>query len=270
MFEKDRIKISQEIGLKLLEVFDSMCKKHNLTYFLDAGTLLGAVRNGKFIAWDDDVDVMMPRQDYEKLKHLVSGFSDDVFFQNHDTDPHYTWYLPRLLWKESNVYYHKTALHAKALNKVSLDIFVIDSAPNNKAIFKVWLLLVKFLVGMSKRNVKLKYYKPSERILLGLTSVFSKIIPKKTQQKLYYWLATRYHNKTRYSAILNHSFPRMGDYMDADIFNNTIFLDFENSKYPVPERYHEYLTMHFGNNYIELPPIGKRNPHPVDKFDASI
>lgn len=270
MQEKDRIKISQEIGLKLLGEFDSVCKKHNLTYFLDAGTLLGAVRDGKFIAWDDDVDVMMPRKDYEKLKRCAIDFSNDVFFQNNDTDPYYTWYLPRLLWNNSNIYYHKTALHEKALNKVSLDIFIVDSAPNNKAIFKIWLLAIKFLVGMSKRNVKLKYYNSSEKILLGITSIFGRIIPQKTQKGIYHWLVTRFGERTKFSAVLNHSFPRMSDYMSSDIFRDIIFLDFENGKYPVPKLYHEYLATHFGDNYIELPPEDKRNPHPVDEFNASI
>ncbi len=269
--EQERIKISQEIGLQLLREFDQICKKHQINYFLDAGTLLGAVRNNRFIEWDDDVDIMMSRSDYQKLQNVSNEFSNKVILQTEFSDPYYTWYLPRLLWKQSDVFYHKTALHRKALNKVSLDIFIIDNAPNNKLVLKGWLIGIKFLSGMSKRNINLKYYSNFEKILLSVTRTVSAIVPLKWQRNLYYKMVTLFNNKkTNYKVVLNHSFPRMSDYMKAEIFDTTIFLNFEGDLYPVPKFYNEYLLIHFGENYKQLPPEDKRKPHPVDSFDAKI
>ena len=72
---------AQLVMLRILRVFDAICTKHSLTYWLDAGTLLGAARHGGFIPWDDDIDVMMPLSDYEKFCTLAEKeLPFDMFF----------------------------------------------------------------------------------------------------------------------------------------------------------------------------------------------
>ena len=70
-----KIEKIQKNCLKLLDEFISVCDKHKLKWFADGGTLLGAMRKGKMIAWDDDVDVVMPREDYDKLFYKFNQFS---------------------------------------------------------------------------------------------------------------------------------------------------------------------------------------------------
>ena len=80
----------QLIALRLLKIFDQICQDNNLSYWLDAGTLLGAVRHNGFIPWDDDLDVMMPYEDYIKFCNLPSSaFPEDVFLQTQQTDTDY-------------------------------------------------------------------------------------------------------------------------------------------------------------------------------------
>jgi len=79
---------AQLVMLRILRVFDEICTKHALTYWLDAGTLLGAARHGGFIPWDDDIDVMMPLADYEQFCALAEKeLPFDMFFQTAKTDP---------------------------------------------------------------------------------------------------------------------------------------------------------------------------------------
>lgn len=79
---------AQLVMLKLLKAFHAICGKHGLRYWLDAGTLLGAVRHGGFIPWDDDVDVVMPREDYLRFCALAADeLPPDMFFQTPETDP---------------------------------------------------------------------------------------------------------------------------------------------------------------------------------------
>lgn len=79
---------AQLVMLRLLRVFDAICHKHGLSYWLDAGTLLGAARHGGFIPWDDDVDVMMPVEDYRRfIEVAVAELPDDAFLQTKRTDP---------------------------------------------------------------------------------------------------------------------------------------------------------------------------------------
>ena len=77
-----------QLLLDLLLVFDEVCQKNNIQYFADGGTALGAIRHKGFIPWDDDVDIAMPRRDYEKLKAVAAAgaFQSPYFFQNPSTD----------------------------------------------------------------------------------------------------------------------------------------------------------------------------------------
>lgn len=78
---------AQLVMLRILKIFDAICKKHNLKYWLDAGTLLGAARHGGFIPWDDDVDVIMPIDDYNSFLEIApSEIPFDIFFQTKQTD----------------------------------------------------------------------------------------------------------------------------------------------------------------------------------------
>lgn len=80
----------QHIELEILKKIDEVCKKHNINYWLDSGTLLGAVRHQGFIPWDDDIDIGMLREDYEKfLKVAQKDLGDDYFLQTRSTDKNY-------------------------------------------------------------------------------------------------------------------------------------------------------------------------------------
>ena len=74
------LRVVQEKLLELLKFYDSFCKKHNLKYWLAGGSMIGAIREGGIIPWDDDIDVFMPREDYEKFIEL---------FKNNNVDSHY-------------------------------------------------------------------------------------------------------------------------------------------------------------------------------------
>ena len=81
---------SQLVMLRILKTVDSICKENNISYWLDSGTLLGAARHGGFIPWDDDIDIMMLREDYELFKEIAKKeLPEDMFLQNQDTDIYY-------------------------------------------------------------------------------------------------------------------------------------------------------------------------------------
>jgi len=74
----------------MFKIFDYLCNKYDIKYFLTGGTLLGAIRHQGFIPWDDDLDVGMTRENYDKFVHYaVPKLPQDIFFQTPETDPHY-------------------------------------------------------------------------------------------------------------------------------------------------------------------------------------
>lgn len=115
--------------LDLLIFLDKICKENNLTYWLEGGTLLGAVRHGGFIPWDDDTDVCMPREDAMKLKKIMGDgtFEGHIVLQNHDTDPHYINSSWMTLRDTKSEYIKDCNLHNSCKYKgLQVDIFIVD------------------------------------------------------------------------------------------------------------------------------------------------
>lgn len=115
--------------VEMLSYFDDFCQKHNLTYWIDAGTLLGAVRHGGFIPWDDDTDVMMPKKDYDKLKKVMLSEPEHEEFvlQCHETDPEFygVWLVLR---DKKSEYIQDSNLHRmRKYRGVQIDIIACDN-----------------------------------------------------------------------------------------------------------------------------------------------
>lgn len=113
------------VVLDLLSQFDSVCRKHNLRYFLFFGSLLGAIRHRGFIPWDDDIDIAMPREDYERLQDYAGEFADPYFLQTPMTDVGYYFTFNKL--RNSRTSYVSEVFRYERINQgICLDIFPID------------------------------------------------------------------------------------------------------------------------------------------------
>ena len=126
------------VMLDLLAEFDRVCKKHNIRYFASGGTMLGAVRHKGFIPWDDDIDVMMERTDYEKLcKVGPSEFKHPYFLQNKYTDPECPDIMSKLRNSETTAFFGVEEHGFMKYNKgIFMDIFPLDKIPDNIEIQK--------------------------------------------------------------------------------------------------------------------------------------
>ena len=97
---KNNIKVLQTEELKVMKIIKEICEKENIRYFMIGGTLLGAIRHSGFIPWDDDVDLAMPRKDYERFLEVSNKYlPSNIFVQNFRTDDKYRYYITRVLNK---------------------------------------------------------------------------------------------------------------------------------------------------------------------------
>ena len=132
--ESERTQYLQEEGLKILSEFHRICEAHNLLYILDYGTLLGAVRHKGFIPWDDDIDVSMPRKDYEKFLEVCEySLKESFLLQTNKTDPNYFYPYAKLRISDDRLKENLVS-HFDMIHGPWIDIFPFDYRFDDKTI----------------------------------------------------------------------------------------------------------------------------------------
>jgi lipopolysaccharide cholinephosphotransferase len=225
---------AQLVMLRMLKIFDYLCRKNNIDYWVNFGTLLGAVRHKGFIPWDADLDVGMTRKSYNKFVETgVPQLPNDVFFQNSKTDPYYPGkniieaklrdkYSNYIEWQEQNP-------NSKWHNGIQLDIFVYDKwLSKNESIFKI------------------------QRKLIIYSLLFNKLL------KFFYKLI-----KVKHYAV-----PERVVFFNEDDLFPLKTLEFEGVLVMAPKNYEKYLQKLFGD-YMKFPPENERYPHEgkIDVFN---
>lgn len=222
-----------------------MCKKYNLKYWASAGTLLGAVRHGGFIPWDDDIDFMMFRPDYNKLCEIARNeFKHPIFFQNIRTDN-----VPMIISKLRN---SNTAAIDSFSDKIHnqgifIDIFVLDDNSDgsirNNSIREIKELLQQIIT--SPQDVIEKINRGEKTALSKLT--IDKLMKMDFKQKVAeYELFCENHFGE--SSLLSYAFlPEGTRVYQRDWFRETVMLDFETIKIPAPIEYEKCLEVDYGD-----------------------
>ena len=258
------------IQLGILDYFSSFCEKNGLKWWLDFGTLIGAVRHKGFIPWDDDIDVSMLREDYEKLKKLFNERSKE------ETGGRYELLDPEIN-KDYSYPFGKivdnSTLLLEGTNEVIeigvyMDVFVFDSAPSDRGEYEKMLKKRKQIGKL--RSVKLldpEKVPASMRkaMLLSLKKILRPFSINSISCKLQKNAKKLYGIKTGKIADFLWPYDSFEFYLDDDFFDDQVSLDFEGRKYPGPARYDEWLRYNYGE-YMQLPPEEKRVQHNVKAF----
>ena len=158
----------QIIQLTILKEFDRVCRENNINYSISNGTLLGAIRHKGFIPWDDDIDVSMLRDDYNKFRSISHKLDDSIcFFQDHTTDPNYIWGYGKVR-RTGTTFIRCGQSHLKFKTGVSIDVFPLDDVPNSTLLrvaqnIKCWFmrkhLYAQVAIKNEKNPIKLFFYK---------------------------------------------------------------------------------------------------------------
>ncbi|MCB7302615.1 LicD family protein [Bariatricus massiliensis] len=140
----DKLRELQLTELRLFKKFDEICRQYGITYYALGGTLLGAVRHKGFIPWDDDMDIGVPRPDYDRLSAIFSKELDNtIHFHDFHSDPQYIRYFGRLEDTSIKIIRHDNMKEEHSF--AWIDIFPLDGMPNNMILRTIWKLYVLFL-----------------------------------------------------------------------------------------------------------------------------
>lgn len=236
----------KQIQLNILAKVDQFCEENNLRYSLGGGTLLGAVRHKGFIPWDDDIDIMMPRPDYDKFVHNFNGYDKDLTCAAHEIDKNFIQIFAK-------VYNNKTLLKEQSLQDplgIFIDVFPIDGFPSDERTVTKYVRKITFL-----------------RKLLQIKNLDNKLRWKRIIAKsILYFFPVNYLQKRMQKAIKEYPFEESlyagatcGRYKEKERYQRDVFekyttLDFENRNFKVIKEYDLYLKQHYGD-YMKLPPV---------------
>ncbi len=251
-----------DVEQEILDVIHEICKKNNLKYSLAYGTLLGAVRHGGFIPWDDDIDIMMPRKDYEQLKRIWSEQAPEQYIM---MDIHTNKDIPNTFTKI--VKNNTTFLQSEEGKTMSYHkgIFV-DIIPGDLVAPKGIQRKFQYVISA----VYLLYTRGYTSGTKGFIGFVEKVLLKLPREKQFKWrdkvekVLKKWNNTDSEEIFFVDVLSDCKRYYPANMFDNIIEIPFYGKKYNAVNIFDQYLTTIYGD-YMQLPPEEDRvwRHHPL-------
>ncbi|MCH5297036.1 MAG: LicD family protein [Ruminococcus sp.] len=264
-----RLTAIQSVQLASLLEIDRICKKHNIKYFLGGGTLLGAVRHKGFIPWDDDSDLMMLREDYDKFCNIAPlELPNGMSFQDSNTDKHCYYEFAKCRIDNTIFATGFAKTHTGMHNGLAIDVFCHDKTANSKLGQKLHIAMTLFTRALVFNKWNNRKAENGSKLQSVITDFCKRLFPIRfsmwIEKKTLKFFKRKKNAKYLYDGmgrnIYNGVFP-------AKLLDEVIYADFEGYKLPIPKRYDEYLTFLYGD-YMQLAPLSTRlGCHIIEQCD---
>lgn len=252
----------QKTEFELLKLLVQICDKYQLRYYLVCGSALGAVKFQGFIPWDDDIDVALPRKDYERFLEIApEELPEWVFLQNYRTDPAYPG-LGSKLRDSRTTYIEKEALKIPMHHGVFIDVFPLDGQPADlrerksfdrkrwNAYRRRYVRLIPFWhrdLGLTAASLLYRLFGCFSDTAAACAQAEAVAMTCPPDESLYW---CNYANSMRAE-----------EFVPRDHYGQGVMAHFEGLPVRIPEKYHEYLVQKYGDYTQDVPDSEKHPPH---------
>ena len=260
------IDLLHQVDLDIVKEVIKLCEKHGLSYYMLGGTMLGAIRHKGFIPWDDDVDLGMFREDYERFLALAEELPAHLKVVNYRNTQSYQYYITRVLDTETKVIEERIGNDSKYTN-ASIDIFPIDGTPNSGVLRKIYFFRVLYhraLMSLCYKDSidRKRSRSKGERILLWVMErlpIEKMTTPYKQKEKIDKLLRKQKIEGAKYIGNIMGAY-RTKEIVPAKFYGKGKMYPFEYMELRGLDMADEYLTWTYGD-YMQLPPEDKRKTH---------
>lgn len=253
----------KEVELGVMDYIHNLCQKENINYSLAYGTLLGAVRHKGYIPWDDDVDISLKRDEYDKLYQAVLRDNDPIYkVVSWENDARYPYPFYRVY--DARTVYENNYIENDIDLGICVDVFPFDYyADVNKEMVKLDTyrrLSVYTLYGIHSKNAGLK------NIIRYLLVLVFRLTRVKTWNKKMNLLSMQADDNDSIDYLMENK--RTSTKFEKTLLDKVMDSPFEDRTYKIPEASHQILSAIYGDDFMEIPPVEKRVKH--DDFVAYI
>ena len=253
----------QKAQLKIAREIKRICEKNNINYFLDGGSMLGAIRHKGFIPWDDDMDIGMLDEDYNKFLEVApKELGKEFFLDNYETNKEYGLVFSKVKLRNT-IYREKLGPVLAEHQEIFVDVFPYFYRPENDKDRKKQSNKLRILSQILMAQSGFKVWKGNRgisKLKFVPIILLAKILNK---EKVYNKQKTIYNECKNISIVGVHdSVLYIYWYFKKSYLEKFIDAEFENEKFKIPANYHEILTTGYGD-YMILPPVEERRTHDI-------
>lgn len=279
MLTAEELKRLQAVELEILKDFLKVVEENNISYTLSGGSVLGTIRHGGFIPWDDDVDINMTRASYRKFCKIFAETMGNRYELwapelGHDHG------LAHVQIKKKNTVYQSFNELSKENNGIYLDVFIVENTPDNAFLRKLHGCLC-LGIGYLLTCRKTYYDMPYLEKYMGDSQVLKKALMKKVRiGRVFSWMSLDSisrltchvysmckNDNSKYVTIPSGRKHYFGEVQLRENLCETVEMKFEDVDVKIPKGYKKYMQGLYGNTYMSIPPLQKREQHPLMKLD---
>lgn len=245
--------------LSIVKDIDVFCRENGITYYLMGGSALGAMRHKGFIPWDDDLDIFMTVENYEKFLRLFEqNGNKKKYFLQHENMPEWPLFLSRVCLKGTTMISDEFKLNLKQHHTVFVDIMCLYSAPSGELAHRMQYIAAQLLRVNALALCKFS----SERAVKRIALSSSKVLVNHITRPLLIKYIHKYENKK--TELMGHYFGRARykrTSFSRSYLGKARYVPFEDTELPVFEHVEEYLISRYGSQWREMPGQETKNQY---------